>query len=100
MSQTTSPLPSLDAPYEITPEQRESFERDGFVKLRGVLSADEVAAYRAAIDTGVHETPPLRPGGTDDYEYAKDFEQHMNLWTHNEAAAAFGFSARLGRIAC
>jgi ectoine hydroxylase-related dioxygenase (phytanoyl-CoA dioxygenase family) len=99
MSQTTSSLPSLDEPYEVTAEHRAAFERDGFVRLPGVLSADEVAAYRIAIDEAVTTVPPLRPGDADDYTYAKDFEQHMNLWRHSEGAAAFGFSPRLGRIA-
>jgi len=99
MSQTTSNLPRLHEPFEVTAEQRASFARDGFVKLAGVLRAEEVAAYRAVIDEAVNATPPLRPDGEEDYAYAKDFEQHMNLWAHHEGASAFCFSERLGRIA-
>lgn len=99
MSQTTASLPALDEPYEVTPEQRAQFERDGFIRLRQVLTDDEVAAYREVIRDAVTAVPPLRPGDDPDYAYANDFEQHMNLWRYHEGAAAFAFSKRLGRIA-
>ena len=38
---------SSEAPYTISAEQRTSFEREGFVHLRGLLSADELAELDA-----------------------------------------------------
>ncbi len=42
-------LPDLSSEYALTEEQIESFRRDGHVLLRGVCSADEIAAYRPVI---------------------------------------------------
>ena len=42
-------LPELSSPYSLTAEQIETFRTQGHVLLRGVCSAEEVAAYRGAI---------------------------------------------------
>jgi ectoine hydroxylase-related dioxygenase (phytanoyl-CoA dioxygenase family) len=51
----------------ISDEQRERFDREGYLIVRGVLSADEVAAYGAAVDR-VHadakRTGDLAPDGS------------------------------------
>ncbi|HIW61256.1 MAG TPA: phytanoyl-CoA dioxygenase family protein [Candidatus Stackebrandtia excrementipullorum] len=40
----------LTQDVRMTPEQREAFERDGYIMLKGVLTSDEVSKYGAAID--------------------------------------------------
>lgn len=45
----SSALPPLAADYEITASQVARFRRDGFIVLRGVLDAEEIAAYGQAI---------------------------------------------------
>jgi hypothetical protein len=44
---TAPPPPSL---ARLTPEQREAFERDGFLVLRGVLSPEEIAHFTGVVD--------------------------------------------------
>ena len=41
MNPTT--LPDLSAPYPVSPEQSDGFQRHGHILLRGVASADEIA---------------------------------------------------------
>ncbi len=47
MNPTT--LPDLSAPYPVSPEQSDGFQRHGHILLRGVASADEIAPYRTVI---------------------------------------------------
>ena len=42
-------LPDLSGERPLAPEQIAAFQRDGHILLRGVLSSDEIAAYREAI---------------------------------------------------
>ena len=53
-------LTALDTPYKLTPEQKESFERDGFLHLPDVLSADQVKSLQQW-SKEVHDWPS-RPG--------------------------------------
>jgi len=43
------------AAYEFTPEQKYLFDLNGFIVIRGVLSAEEVAAAHSAIDAHTAE---------------------------------------------
>ena len=42
--------PAVPAPVRMTGDQREAFERDGYIVLPGVLSDAELVRYTAAID--------------------------------------------------
>ena len=96
-------LPALNDVYPLAHEQIESYRRDGFVLLRGVLSADEVAAYRPALVEAVHEH--ARPRQEQDQEqkkiddYSDIFLQVTNLWQRSEAARRFVLARRFARIA-
>lgn len=46
---------ATSAAYEFTPEQKYLFDLNGFIVIRGVLSAEEVAAAHAAIDAHTAE---------------------------------------------
>ena len=62
------PLPSIDipsdknikeeliSPYVVTKEHIETFNRDGFIKLKNVLSAGAVAKLRLELLDILHET--------------------------------------------
>ena len=47
---TTTPTADRAVSRVMTTEEREQFERDGFVIIRNVLTPDEVAHYAAAVD--------------------------------------------------
>jgi ectoine hydroxylase-related dioxygenase (phytanoyl-CoA dioxygenase family) len=89
----------LDRPYPLEPEQIDRFRRDGFVRLRQVFSADELAHYGAEIGRLTlalnRQELPLEQRST----YGKAFLQITNLWEHGGAAREFVFEKRLARIA-
>lgn len=92
--------PELDSPYELTPQQIKRFREDGFIKLKAVLTADELAFYsdevtRIVTDLNPRKDIPMEDRGT----YAKAFIQIGNLWTKSDTVKRFSFSKRLARIA-
>jgi len=92
-------LPDLSDDYTLTSEQIASYQRDGHILLRGVLSPAEVAAYRPVIsevtDRYNNNTLPVEQRDT----YGKAFIQITNLWERDEAAAKFTLSRRFAKIA-
>jgi ectoine hydroxylase-related dioxygenase (phytanoyl-CoA dioxygenase family) len=89
----------LDSPYPLTPEQIARFRRDGFIKLKDVLSAATLAHYgreitRLTIDLNT-EQRPLAERST----YDRAFLQVMNLWEQSPLVGRFVMGQRLGRIA-
>jgi ectoine hydroxylase-related dioxygenase (phytanoyl-CoA dioxygenase family) len=77
----------------------DAYERDGFVKIKGVFSADELAYYREHISSEVVRrnaiTAPLEERDT----YHKAFLQITNLWRTSEVARRFVFEKRLADLA-
>jgi phytanoyl-CoA hydroxylase len=48
----------LPSPRSLTPAHREQFRQDGFLAVEGVLSPDEVATAKTALDDLIHERVP------------------------------------------
>jgi ectoine hydroxylase-related dioxygenase (phytanoyl-CoA dioxygenase family) len=92
-------LPEMSTPFALREEDVLAWRRDGHVTLRGLASAEEIAAFRPALlEAGTamrHERRPLEERDT----YGKAFLQMFNLWRHNETAKAFVFSQRFARVA-
>jgi len=92
-------LPSLDAPATLPPGCVEQFRADGHVAVRGLASADEVAAYRPLIEAAAlrysTETRPIEDRDT----YGKAFLQVTNLWVRDEAVRRFTMAPRFARVA-
>jgi ectoine hydroxylase-related dioxygenase (phytanoyl-CoA dioxygenase family) len=89
----------IASPYAISAAQIEQFERDGFIKLKDVLSpaalkhyGDEITRLTIALNT---QDLPLEERST----YDKAFLQVMNLWEHSAIVKEFVMGRRLGRIA-
>lgn len=89
----------LDRPFSLAAGQAEQFHRDGFIKLKDVLSPGVVEAYGAEITNQVialnQEALPLEQRGT----YGKAFLQIANLWTKSAIVKRFVSGRRLARIA-
>lgn len=89
----------LESEYVLSGDQIERFHRDGYIKLKNVLSPEVLAHYEAEITKTVdalnQETRDMEKRDT----YSKAFLQIMNLWRSNAAVEAFIKSKRLGRIA-
>ena len=89
----------LDTNYTITPEHAAQFRRDGFIKLKNVLSPETLDYYGKEITRQVirlnKQTKPMAERTT----YEKAFLQIGNIWLQSEIAKEFVFSKKLGRIA-
>jgi ectoine hydroxylase-related dioxygenase (phytanoyl-CoA dioxygenase family) len=92
-------LPALDSRYPLSPSAIDHFQSAGYVRLNGVCSAEETAAYRACITQHTEEfaknAPPLEKRDT----YGKAFIQYMNLWTRHADVAKFTLARRFAGIA-
>ncbi|QYM78210.1 phytanoyl-CoA dioxygenase family protein [Horticoccus luteus] len=98
MSTTTAAL-DLHSPYPLTADQIARFRRDGFVKLKDVLSADVLAHYGKIITDEVHRLNTMHLPLEQRDTYSKAFLQVINIWTKNDTVKEFCWSQRLGRIA-
>ena len=91
--------PELLTPYSITADQIAQYRRDGYIKLKEVLSPAVLAEYGAEIAHMVQvlnkQSLPLSERGT----YGKAFLQVPNLWEHSAKVKEFAFAPRLARIA-
>jgi ectoine hydroxylase-related dioxygenase (phytanoyl-CoA dioxygenase family) len=94
-----SELPNLDLAYAVAPDAASDFAAKGHALLRGLASAEEVAAYRphleAAAARGTFERRPIAERDT----YSAAFLQSFNLWRADAAARRFVFARRFARAA-
>src|SRR5271170_2667022 len=99
MNTTVSPVLDIDSEYKISPEQVARFQKDGYIKLKNVLSPEALDYYGKEITRVVLEQSkdyqPLEKRNT----YGKAFLQIMNIWRQNEIVKEFVFGKRLARIA-
>jgi len=98
MSTTTVGL-DLHTPYPLTPEQIAQFRRDGFIKLKQVLSPEVIDYYGSIITSEVHRLNTMHLPIEQRDTYHKAFLQVGNIWTKNETVKEFCWSQRLGRLA-
>jgi ectoine hydroxylase-related dioxygenase (phytanoyl-CoA dioxygenase family) len=98
-SETHRADPGIDSPYPLTAAQIEAYRRDGFVKLKHVLSAEVLAHYGRIISSEVIRLNTMHLPLEQRDTYHKAFLQVGNIWTQNEKVREFCWSQRLGRIA-
>ncbi len=92
-------LPSLDAAYDLTSEDIQAFQTNGFALLRSLASNDEVAAYRALITEATTEFAKSYKPFEERDTYGKAFIQFMNLWTGDERIRRYTLAKRFGQVA-
>jgi ectoine hydroxylase-related dioxygenase (phytanoyl-CoA dioxygenase family) len=89
----------LDRPYALDAGAVDFFRDNGFVRLKRVFAADELAHYGPEVTRLTlalsKQGKPLEERST----YGKAFLQVTNLWEHGGAARDFVFGKRLARIA-
>jgi ectoine hydroxylase-related dioxygenase (phytanoyl-CoA dioxygenase family) len=92
-------LPRLDGVYDLPAARREEFAAHGHTMLPGLATADEVAAFRPALEANAaRENREQRPIAERD-TYSAAFLQSFNLWRVDEVAQRFVFAPRFGRAA-
>jgi len=96
---TTRTGSDLDSPFALTPAQIATFRRDGFIKLKQVLSPETLAFYGEEIRREVAERSRTYKPLAERDTYGKAFLQICNLWVENTVIAEFVRSPRLGRLA-
>ncbi|MEM7129831.1 MAG: phytanoyl-CoA dioxygenase family protein [Chloroflexota bacterium] len=89
----------LSTPYALTQAQIDQFQRDGYIRLKEVLSPEILSEYSPVISEMVHKLNkqdlPLAERGT----YGKAFLQITNIWEHSEKVTELVLARRLGQIA-
>ncbi len=89
----------LHTGYPLDDSQISSYRRDGFVKLKDVLSDEVLANYRDAITQEVDKAKRKRAAPDNPTTYDKAFVQVTNLWRQSETVAELVMSPRMARIA-
>ena len=92
MTTATLPALDLDSEYAISPQQIARFQKDGYIKLKEVLSAEVLEHYGKEITRMVlllnKEEKPIEQRTT----YGKAFLQVSNIWQPERAGEANSFS--------
>lgn len=89
----------LDTSYPITSDQVQQFDQQGFIRLGGVLSPDEIAQYKDEISSKVFELNTMHLPLEERSTYHKAFLQVTNLRKESELVDQFVRSRRLAQIA-
>ena len=92
-------MTDLDTPYALSAAQIDQFRRDGFIKLKDVLSPETLAHYGAEIQRLTIELNTQQVPLEERSTYDKAFLQVMNLWEHSAVVTEFVMGQRLARIA-
>ena len=75
------------------------FQKNGHVYIPGLMSAEELAPYRAAILAWAEEFRAQQKPIAERDTYGKAFLQMMNLWEENEKIKEFSLHKRFGEMA-
>lgn len=89
----------LHTHYPLTEEQIARYQRDGYIKLKHVLSPEVIAYYGPIITSEVHRLNTMHLPIEQRDTYSKAFLQVGNIWTKNDTVKEFCWSQRLARIA-
>lgn len=90
---------ALHEPYVITDEQRERYRKNGFIKLKHVLSGGLLTYLDETITSEVKRLNTQHLPMEERDTYGKAFLQIMNIWTKSESVKQIVFSKRLAGIA-
>jgi ectoine hydroxylase-related dioxygenase (phytanoyl-CoA dioxygenase family) len=89
----------LDTPFTISAEHIACYGRDGFIKLKHVLSADTLKHYGREITRLTIELNTQDKRLEERSTYDQAFLQVMNLWEQSPLVGRFVMGQRLARIA-
>ena len=92
-------LQELNTPFAVTPEQIAFFSKNGFIKIKNVLSAEVITHMDKIISKEVDRLNTQHLAMEDRDTYGKAFLQIMNIWRNNKEVKRIVFSKRLANIA-
>jgi ectoine hydroxylase-related dioxygenase (phytanoyl-CoA dioxygenase family) len=91
---------------KVTPQQIETYQRDGFLAIERFLDEAELAELRQAVDEAVRSMGTRKVSvGRDDMKDADDyydrvFKQRLNLWRINATVKRYMLNPALGEMLC
>jgi ectoine hydroxylase-related dioxygenase (phytanoyl-CoA dioxygenase family) len=88
----------MTSPYSISEEQIRFYEENGYIQLLNVLSAEEVAQVRAALDVIAREQREQHEMSASEVEYRKIFVQTVNVWRTHAGLRDYVFSPKLPAV--
>jgi ectoine hydroxylase-related dioxygenase (phytanoyl-CoA dioxygenase family) len=94
-----SNLPDLSSDYALTQDHISEFRNTGVTCVRGLANADEIAAYRPAINSAVATLNTEKRALKDRDTYGMAFLQTSNLWVSDEVVKRFSFARRFAKVA-
>ncbi len=89
----------LDKPYSLTPAQIDFYDKNRFIKLKEVFTAETTDFFSKVISDKVSEMNKVRTHVEERDTYGKAFLQLFNLWREDERIRQLVFSKRLAKIA-
>ena len=89
----------LEKPFLITKEQVSFYQKNGFIKLKNVLSPEAVQYMNEVISAEVTRLNTQHLPMEERDTYGKAFLQIFNIWTKSDAVKEMVFSKRLAKIA-
>jgi ectoine hydroxylase-related dioxygenase (phytanoyl-CoA dioxygenase family) len=104
MNYSTTSIPvtiqeELQNLYALTAAQIDFYQKNRFIKLKQVFSAETIAFFNEVIGQKVAEMNTENTALAERSTYGKAFLQLFNLWREDETIRAFVFSKRLAKIA-
>lgn len=90
---------TLNAPYFLTPDQIEFYQKYKFIKLKDVLDIETLEYFNRVISLQVNEMNREQTALEERSTYGKAFLQLFNLWRENALIKELVFSKRLAKIA-
>lgn len=95
----TTQLPSLNNVISVDPAQVQEFQTNGHTLVKNILTPEEAAAYREAINEAAYKYNTEKRAMKDRDTYGKAFLQIMNLWEVDAAVKTFTLAKRFAKIA-
>ncbi|MBO0812354.1 MAG: phytanoyl-CoA dioxygenase family protein [Microlunatus sp.] len=95
----TTMTETVTSGYQLTDAERLSFERRGYIKLRGVLDPDQLAPFADAISDEVIRLNTQHLPLEERDLYGRAFLQVSNIWRQSAVVDRFVRSKDLGRLA-
>jgi ectoine hydroxylase-related dioxygenase (phytanoyl-CoA dioxygenase family) len=90
---------AVETRYPLTQEQVDFYQKNRFIKLKNVLSAEEVSFFNKVISKKVAELNTEDRPMEERTTYGKAFLQLFNLWTQDEDIKSLVFHERIAQIA-
>lgn len=89
----------LQSDYPLTQEQAAFYDRNRFIKLKGVFGEETLRFFSERIGKRVREKSAAKPALDERDTYGKAFLQIFNLWREDDDIRELVLSRRLGSIA-